>query len=606
MSSTIITKNSSTASAVPLAGSLVQGELAINTTDERLYFKNAAGTVKLLAANITPVANGGTGTATPSLVGGSNVIISGSFPNQTITVAGDVATNSIAQFDTNVTVNDGITNFNASVSPVTPFNIEATTSGTTLTVTRIQGTGTIVIGAVLSGYGVAPNTTITALGTGTGGVGTYTISTSLTSSTARTLTVTYSFMIVTAVVSNTLAVGQKVTNKRTTTGANTTVPPNTYITAFATGSGGIGNYVLNNSFTLASDTLYAGGAITDTVDTNTVAVVDGAGLNVRPVFILSDLQGTVASGRMMGSYSSRTVGGAAPFYFADYNNSGSISAADSSDVGRITSSTMLSSYPMAFSSAYGSNGVNAGLGFISLSNTDTLRASLNSPVSSNVNAVVLGFSSIGSPPRIVVSRANDNRPATINYNAQAHFFGSAGVSYAAPSVITSSTLVLPFTAHYLTFNTTSTCTITFPPAGAGVSFTGTVDNGSGTAAGTTLNVTNVISGTLYVGMQIFAEEYEGGTTPFTITALGTGTGGVGTYTVSASLWLSIPYMFSPGIITGRRLVLRNTAGFAINSATSNVVPVAGGAAGTAILPATAGRWCELVFDGTNWQTMSSN
>lgn len=52
---------STTASAVPLAGNLVAGELALNTVDEKLYFKNSAGTVKLLAANITPAPNGGTG-----------------------------------------------------------------------------------------------------------------------------------------------------------------------------------------------------------------------------------------------------------------------------------------------------------------------------------------------------------------------------------------------------------------------------------------------------------------------------------------------------------------------------------------------------------------
>lgn len=53
----------STASAVPVAGDLAAGELAINLTDEKLYFKNAGGTVKLLSANITPPANGGTGVA---------------------------------------------------------------------------------------------------------------------------------------------------------------------------------------------------------------------------------------------------------------------------------------------------------------------------------------------------------------------------------------------------------------------------------------------------------------------------------------------------------------------------------------------------------------
>jgi len=40
-----------TAAAVPLAADLAAGELAINTTDEKLYFKNASGTVKLLASN---------------------------------------------------------------------------------------------------------------------------------------------------------------------------------------------------------------------------------------------------------------------------------------------------------------------------------------------------------------------------------------------------------------------------------------------------------------------------------------------------------------------------------------------------------------------------
>lgn len=58
-----------TASATPSAGNLADGELAINLTDEKLYFKNAGGTVKLLAANLTPVGNGGTGTTTQFTTG---------------------------------------------------------------------------------------------------------------------------------------------------------------------------------------------------------------------------------------------------------------------------------------------------------------------------------------------------------------------------------------------------------------------------------------------------------------------------------------------------------------------------------------------------------
>jgi hypothetical protein len=56
--------HSTTATNVPSAGNLADGELAINTADEKLYFKNSAGTVKLLAANVTSVANGGTGATT--------------------------------------------------------------------------------------------------------------------------------------------------------------------------------------------------------------------------------------------------------------------------------------------------------------------------------------------------------------------------------------------------------------------------------------------------------------------------------------------------------------------------------------------------------------
>jgi hypothetical protein len=48
---------STTASAAPSAGNLVAGELALNTLDEKLYFKNSAGTVKLLAS-----VSGATGT----------------------------------------------------------------------------------------------------------------------------------------------------------------------------------------------------------------------------------------------------------------------------------------------------------------------------------------------------------------------------------------------------------------------------------------------------------------------------------------------------------------------------------------------------------------
>ena len=49
--STIITKNSSTASAVPSAGDLVKGELAVNVTDKKLYTKdNSSAIVKVVGS----------------------------------------------------------------------------------------------------------------------------------------------------------------------------------------------------------------------------------------------------------------------------------------------------------------------------------------------------------------------------------------------------------------------------------------------------------------------------------------------------------------------------------------------------------------------------
>jgi hypothetical protein len=54
---------STTAAAAPTAGDLVNGELALNILDEKLYFKNNAGTVKLLASNA-----GAAGTVTSASV----------------------------------------------------------------------------------------------------------------------------------------------------------------------------------------------------------------------------------------------------------------------------------------------------------------------------------------------------------------------------------------------------------------------------------------------------------------------------------------------------------------------------------------------------------
>ena len=57
---------------------------------------------------------------------------------------------------------------------------------------------------------------------------------------------------------------------------------------------------------------------------------------------------------------------------------------------------------------------------------------------------------------------------------------------------------------------------------------------------------------------------------------------------------------------GRRIVIKTIQAQAVDSASSNVVPLAGGAAGTSILTGTAGKYADLVSDGTNWVIMAAN
>jgi hypothetical protein len=70
---------------------------------------------------------------------------------------------------------------------------------------------------------------------------------------------------------------------------------------------------------------------------------------------------------------------------------------------------------------------------------------------------------------------------------------------------------------------------------------------------------------------------------------------------SGSLALTLP---APARSAGRSIVVKTIAAFTVTSASSNVVPLTGGSAGTAILAGTAGKWARLVSDGTNWVIMS--
>ena len=55
---------SATTTNAPSAGNLSPGELAINTADGKLFYKDSSGSVQVIAWKTTPVSAGGTGSTT--------------------------------------------------------------------------------------------------------------------------------------------------------------------------------------------------------------------------------------------------------------------------------------------------------------------------------------------------------------------------------------------------------------------------------------------------------------------------------------------------------------------------------------------------------------
>jgi hypothetical protein len=137
---------------------VVGGSTGLTTTGGPI---TTSGTITL--AGILAVANGGTGTATPGLVAGTNVTITGTWPNQTINSSGGggsgtvttvsvVSANGLAGTVANATTTPAIT-LSTSVTGILKGNgtaISAATAGTdyqapiTLTTTGTSGAATFV------------------------------------------------------------------------------------------------------------------------------------------------------------------------------------------------------------------------------------------------------------------------------------------------------------------------------------------------------------------------------------------------------------------------------------------------------------------------------
>lgn len=117
----------------------------------------------------------------------------------------------------------------------------------------------------------------------------------------------------------------------------------------------------------------------------------------------------------------------------------------------------------------------------------------------------------------------------------------------------------------------------------------------------------IIANQLYVGGRTLAQTFETGP-PSTKTANYTVDSGASKdsmviFNGAGSLTVTLPAAAS---YPGRIIRIKTIAAQTVVSASSNVVPLAGGAAGTAILAATAGKWADLQSDGANWIITASN
>ena len=160
----ILIYNSTTAAAVPVNTNLANGELAINITDGKLYYKDNTGTVRLLADNavttpVTSITFASTG-LTPSTATSGAVTVGGTLAignggtNITTYTTGDIlyasATNVLSKIGiggagTVLTVSGGIPAWAASTGGVTSFS-----AGTTGLTPNTATTGAITLAGTLA------------------------------------------------------------------------------------------------------------------------------------------------------------------------------------------------------------------------------------------------------------------------------------------------------------------------------------------------------------------------------------------------------------------------------------------------------------------------
>jgi microcystin-dependent protein len=288
-----------------------------------------------------------------------------------------------------------------------------------------------------------------------------------------------------------LAVGQIITGTGVRTG--------TRILSFGTGTGGAGTYNVNTVQTCIGNIGTAGVASTTL---NVTAVAGNTYLVTGQVLSGSGITGgTAITGQLTG-----TTGGVGTYTVSISQLAAATTITATSPN---ASTTAMTASPVTLSST-------------PISNDSSTRVATTSFVGSAISAAATptgvvqmfgGFS--GSTPAGYLFCDG----TAVSRTTYAALFAVIGAAFGSGDG--STTFNLPNYVNRMPFGANAPTT---------ASVTGTINNGS-TLAGTTLTVSSVSSGTLAVGQVVTGTGIAANTR---ITALGTGTGGVGTYTVNIS------------------------------------------------------------------------
>lgn len=186
--------------------------------------------------------------------------------------------------------------------------------------------------------------------------------------------------------------------------------------------------------------------------------------------------------------------------------------------------------------------------------------------------------------------------------------GGAGASPVATAAGTTGQVLTATTGGAPTWaNPATSGTVTSVSVVSANGFAGTVATSTTTPAITiSTSITGVLKGNgTAISAAVANTDYVPLSTVITKTAdytiTGTDTWIINNKTGSA-LTLTFPAASS---WTGRYITVKNMQALAVNSASSNIVPIDSTTAGTAILLDVVGNWATMVSDGTNWVIMQA-